>query len=435
MEGDRRCPTTCPIRNPRSSPAPPTFLRPAGFGNFANDIVVARGQGGRVWDENGAEFVDLLIGSGPMLVGHSHPEVLEAVREQLPLGQTFFANNARGIELAEQIVEDVACAQKVRFVSSGSEADMYAMRLARAHTGREKILKFEGGYHGMSDNALMSLAPQVMVNFPVAVPDSAGILSSVRDNTVVCPWADPEVFVQLLDEFQGEIAGVIIEPLQRIIPPPEGWLELVRAETAKRDIVLIFDEVVTGYRLAYGGAQERYGVVPDLCTLGKVVGGGFALAAIAGSDEIMAHFDKGLVGSEGFTFQVGTLSGNPIAATAGLKTMEILRRPGAYDRISANGRSMMEAAETAFDKAGIPVQAVGDPVLFELVFTDRPVRNYRDVLNSDKKAEGRYNALMRKHGVLKPPGKVYTHLALTEEDLAVVNHAFAETAAQMGREA
>ena len=311
---------------------------------------------------------------------------------------------------------------------------MYAMRLARAHTGREKILKFEGGYHGMSDNALMSLAPQVMVNYPVAVPDSAGILESVRDNTVVCPWADPEVFVQLLDEDAGQIAGVIIEPLQRIIPPPEGWLELVRAETAKRDIVLIFDEVVTGYRLAYGGAQERYGVVPDLCTLGKIVGGGFALAAIAGSDAIMAHFDKGLVGPEGFTYQVGTLSGNPIAATAGLKTMEILRRPGAYDRIAANGRSMMQAAEAAFARAGIPVQVVGDPVLFELVFTDKPVRNYRDVLTSDKTAEACYNALMRQHGVLKPPGKVYTHLGLTDEDLALVNNAFAETAAQMGRE-
>ncbi len=410
-------------------------LPAGGFGNYAADVVIARGDGGRVWDENGVEYVDLLIGSGPMLIGHSHPEVLEAVRAQLPLGQTFFANNTRGIELAEQIVGDMACAEKVRFVSTGGEADMYAIRLARAHTGREKIFKFEGGYHGMSDHALMSLAPQVMVNFPVAVPDSAGILEHVRDTTIVAPWADPEVFVQLLDEHDGEIAGVIIEPLQRIIAPPDGWLELVRAETAKRGIVLIFDEVVTGYRLAYGGAQEKYGVVPDLCTLGKIIGGGFPLAAIAGSDAIMAHFDKALVGPEGFTFQVGTLSGNPIAAVAGLATMDVLRRPGAYDQIRANGQSMMDAAVAAFGKAGIPVQIVGDTTLFELVFSDRPVRNYRDVLKSDKAAEGRYNELMRERGILKPPGKIYTHLALGSEELAQVNNALAETAEIMGREA
>ncbi|MEM7056376.1 MAG: aminotransferase class III-fold pyridoxal phosphate-dependent enzyme [Pseudomonadota bacterium] len=406
-------------------------LPAGGFGNYAADIVIARGDGSRVWDENGREYVDLLIGSGPMLIGHSHPEVLEAVREQLPLGQTFFANNTRGIELAEQIAADMACAEKVRFVSTGGEADMYAMRLARAHTGRTKLLKFEGGYHGMSDHALMSLAPQQMVNFPVAVPDSAGIAEHVRDTTIVAPFNDPETLTSLLDEYGDDVAGVIIEPLQRLIPPAPGWLEFVRDECTKRGIVLIFDEVVTGYRLAYGGAQEKYGVVPDLCTLGKIIGGGFPLAAIAGSDAIMAHFDKALVGPEGFTFQVGTLSGNPIAAVAGLKTMEILRRDGAYDQIRANGERMMDAAKAAFGKAGIPVQIVGDPTLFELVFTDEEVVNYRHVLNSDKEAEARYNAGMRARGILKPPGKIYTHLALTDADLDQVCSAFEETAAEM----
>lgn len=409
-------------------------LPAGGFGNYAADVIIARGEGSRVWDENGREYIDLLIGSGPMMLGHSHPEVIEVVMAQIPLGQTFFANNARGIELAEQIVADVACAEKVRFVCSGSEADMYAIRLTRAHTGREKILKFEGGYHGMSDHGMMSLAPTRMVNYPVAVPDSAGILETVRDTTIVAPFNDPETFVQLLDEHEGEIAGVIIEPLQRLIPPAPGWLELVREETAKRGIVLVFDEVVTGYRLAYGGAQAKYGVTPDLCTLGKVIGGGFPLAAIAGSDAVMAHFDKALVGPEGFTYQVGTLSGNPVASVAGLKTMEILRRPGQYDRLRANGQRMMDAARSAFDTAGIPVQIVGDPVLFDVVFTGGAVENYRGVLTSDKAAEARYNQLMREHGVLKPPGKIYTHLALTEADLDQVCAAIEETAATMGRE-
>lgn len=392
-------------------------LPAGGFGNFAPDIVIARGEGGRVWDENGRDYVDLLIGSGPMLVGHSHPEVVEAVQEELPRGQTFFAMNAHGIELAEAICEAVPCAEKVRFVSTGSEADMYAMRLARAHTGREKILKFEGGYHGMSDNSLMSLAPDKLVNFPMAVPDSAGILQAVRDATIVAPFNDAEAVTRLLDEHEGEVAGIIVEPLQRLIPPAPGFLEHLRAETSKRGIVLIFDEVVTGFRLAYGGAQEVYGVTPDLCTLGKVIGGGFALAAIAGSDEIMAHFDKERVGPDGFTFQVGTLSGNPIAAVAGLKTLEILRRPGAYDQIRANGKRMMKTAEEAFGKAGIPIQMPGDPVLFDIVVTDGPVRNYREWFAGNRAAETQIGAVLREHGVLKPLGKIYVHLALTEEDL------------------
>ncbi len=410
-------------------------LPAGGFGNFAADIVIARGEGSRVWDENGRDYVDLLIGSGPMLVGHSHPEVLEAVREQLPLGQTFFAMNARGIELAEAICDAVACAEKVRFVSSGSEADMYAMRLARAHTGREKILKFEGGYHGMSDNSLMSLAPKHLANFPVAVPDSAGILPAVRDATLVAPFNDAEAVSRLLDEHEGEVAGIIVEPFQRLIPPAPGFLEHLRAETQKRGIVLIFDEVVTGFRLAYGGAQEFYGVTPDLCTLGKIIGGGFALAAIAGSDDIMAHFDRERVGDEGFTFQIGTLSGNPIAAVAGLKTMEILRRPGAYDRIRANGQRMMRTAAEAFGKAGIPIQMPGEPVLFDFVVADGPIRNYREYFAGDRAKEARINAVLREHGVLKPAGKVYTHLALTEDDFDRVDgalHAAAETLAAEG---
>lgn len=410
-------------------------LPAGGFGNYAPDIVLARGEGGRVWDEDGRDYVDLLIGSGPMLVGHSHPEVVEAVREQLSLGQTFFAMNARGIELAEAICDAVACAEKVRFVSSGSEADMYAMRLARAHTGREKILKFEGGYHGMSDQSLMSLAPNRLVNFPVAVPDSAGILPGVRDATIVAPFNDREAVTRLLDEHEGEIAGIIVEPMQRLIPPEPGFLEHLRAETRKRGIVLIFDEVVTGFRLAYGGAQAVYGVTPDLCTLGKVVGGGFPLAAIAGTDDVMAHFDKDRVGEDGFTFQIGTLSGNPVAAVAGLKTMEILRRPGAYDRIRANGQRMMATAEDAFGKAGIPIRMPGDPVLFDIVVTSGEVRNYREWFAGDRTKEGEIIATMRAHGVLKPAGKVYVHLGLSDADLDRVDEALHAAAEALARAA
>ena len=394
-------------------------LPAGGFGNFDPAIVIREGKGARVRDEDGRDYIDYLIGSGPMILGHGHPEVLEAVREQLGRGLTFFASNARGIELAETICRSVACAQKLRYVSTGGEADMYAMRLARAHTGRTKILKFEGGYHGMSGEALMSLAPSRLVNFPLAVPDSAGIPDSVRDQMVIAPFNDIAVARSLIAEHANDLAAIIVEPLQRLIPPVPGFLEALREETDRHGIILIFDEVVTGYRLAFGGAQERYGVTPDLCTLGKIIGGGFPLAAIAGRADIMAHFDKAAVGEEGFTYQVGTLSGNPVAAVAGLKTLEILARPGSYDRLRENGNRIMAALAEHLTAAGIAHEIVGDPVLFDVVFTADPVRDYRGVFRGDAALAGRFNRALRENGVLKPDSKFYISLALTEDDLAL----------------
>ena len=298
-------------------------LPAGGFGNFDPGIIIERGQGSRVWDEDGKEYIDYLIGSGPMLLGHGHPEVLDVVQSQLGKGLTFFANNAAGIQLAEDICEAVPCAEQVRYLTSGGEADMYALRLARAYTGRSKIMKFEGGYHGMSAEAQMSLAPEVQANFPQAIPDSAGIPDSVRDEMVIAPFNDPATVVALLDEYGDDIAAIIVEPLQRVVPPQPGFLQLLRDECTKRSIVLIFDEIVTGFRLAYGGAQEAYGVVPDLCSLGKIIGGGFPLAAIAGNKELMDHFDEAIVGKDRFLMQLGTLSGNPVAAVAGLSLIHI----------------------------------------------------------------------------------------------------------------
>lgn len=392
-------------------------LPAAGFGNFDPGIVIREGRGSHVWDEDGREYIDYLIGSGPMILGHGHPEVLDAVQGQLSRGMTFFTGNARGIELAEEICNAVACADQLRFVSTGGEADMYAMRLARAATGRDRILKFEGGYHGMSAEALMSLAPTTLVNYPTAVPDSAGIPQSVRDNMVIAPFNDADAFRQLIAEFGDEIAAVIVEPLQRLIPPEPGFLECLRQECTRRGIVLIFDEVVTGFRLAYGGAQEHYGVVPDLCTLGKIIGGGFPLAAVVGRAEIMDHFDKAKVGADGFCFQIGTLSGNPVASVAGLKTLEILRRPGAFEKLRQNGQVLMDRMKSALEDADIDYRIVGDPVLFDVVFTRDPVNNYRDMLKGDTDRLKGFNSVLRQNGVLKPDSKLYSSLALTETDL------------------
>ena len=387
------------------------------FGNMPAEVVLKEGRGGRIWDEAGREYVDFLLGSGPMFVGHAHPEVTAAVQAQVPLGTTFFGNNRHGIALAGAICEAVPCADQVRFVCSGTEADLYAMRAARAFRKRDKILKFEGGYHGMSDYALMSLAPKRPGNFPRPSPDSAGIPKSVQDEMLVAAFNDIAMVESLIEEQKDELAGVIVEPFQRLIPPKPGFLQALRAVTAKHGIPLIFDEVVTGFRFAYGGAQEYYGVTPDLCTLGKIVGGGFALAAIAGRADIMKHFDRLAMDDEDFIFQVGTLSGNPVAAVAGLATLDVLKRPGAYEQVFATGRELMAALSGLLNNAGIKAQVIGEPPLFDVVFTDQPIKDYRDTLKGDKAMATRFNQLLRTRGVMKGESKYYVSLAHTKADI------------------
>jgi glutamate-1-semialdehyde 2,1-aminomutase len=388
------------------------------FGNFSAEPIIREGSGSHVRDMAGREYIDYLLGSGPMIVGHAHPDVTAAVQAQVPHGTTFFANSPPGILLAEAIVQAVPCAERVRFLSSGSEADMYAMRLARAARGRDKILKFEGGYHGMSDYGLMSLAPRVSANFPTAVPDSPGIPQALRHEMLVTPFNDLETATAMIREHADELGGVIVEPCQRIIPPAPGFLQGLRKVTAELGIPLIFDEVVTGFRYAYGGAQEYYGVVPDICTLGKVCGGGFPLAAIAGKAEFMTLFDKEAVGEDRFLTQIGTLSGNPVASAAGLATMKLMREPGAYERLFATGRALMSGLDQALKRHGVTGQVLGEPPMFDMVFADGPMRDYRDVLRGDKALNKRFNALLRERGILKSEGKHYISIAHTDTDIA-----------------
>jgi glutamate-1-semialdehyde 2,1-aminomutase len=387
------------------------------FGNMPAEVILKEGKGGRIWDEAGKEYVDFLLGSGPMFLGHAHPDVTAAVQAQVPLGTTFFGNNRHGIALAEAIVDAVPCAEQVRFVCSGTEADLYAMRAARAFRKRDKILKFEGGYHGMSDYALVSLAPKNPGNFPRGSIDSAGIPKSVADEMVVAAFNDIDMVRSLIEEQKDELAGVIVEPFQRLIPPKPGFLQALREVTAEHGIPLIFDEVVTGFRFAYGGAQEYYGVTPDLCTLGKIVGGGFALAAIAGRADIMAHFDRLTMNDEDFIFQVGTLSGNPVAAVAGLATLDVLKQPGTYDKVFATGRELMGTLQELLNKAGFKAQVIGEPPLFDILFTDQPIKDYRDTLKADAAILKRFNQLLRVRGIMKGESKYYVSVAHTRADI------------------
>ncbi len=395
------------------------------FGNVPMEIVIAEGRAGRVWDVSGNEYVDYLLGSGPMFIGHCHPDVTSAVETQVRRGTTFFTNNEHGILLAEEIVRAVPCAEQVRFCSSGTEADAYAMRLVRAYRGREKILKFEGGYHGMSDWGLMSLAPKRLANFPQAVPDTPGIPRSVQNEVLVAPFNDTDAAVRMIREYADELGGVIVEPFQRLIAPAPGFLAAIRAVTAELGIPLIFDEVVTGFRFSYGGAQELYAITPDICTMGKIIGGGFPLSAVAGKAEIMAMFDRAKVGDDKFMTQIGTLSGNPVAAAAGLASLAVLRQPGQYERAYATGQTLIDTIGEMLRHAGLPAQVLGHPVMFDVVFAEGNLNDYRSVMRSDAAAVRRFNQTIRDNGVLKSDGKTYISTAHTEEDIKVTLDAFA----------
>ena len=392
------------------------------LGNLTIDLVIKEGSGSRVRDVSGNEYIDYLLGSGPMVVGHAHPRVVAAVQEQMEHGSTFFADNESAILLAEEIVNAVPCADTVRFSSSGTEATLYAMRAARAFRGRDKILKFEGGFHGMNDYALMSMGPSDPPDFPAAVPDSAGIPASVAGEMLIAPFNDIETTSAIVERYHDEIAGVIVEPFQRLLAPLPGFLEDLRELTRQYEIPLIFDEVVTGFRFSYGGAQEYYGVTPDLCALGKAVGGGFPLTAVAGREEIMSGFDASA--GDGFVLQIGTLSGNPVASAAGLATLDILKEPGTYEKLFATGQQLKNALQRLLDEAEIPAVVAGEAPLFEVFFTDREIRDHRSTLLADKEMLRRFNNLLLERGVFKGDSKFYLSTAHTQRDVEETIEAF-----------
>ena len=407
------------------------YLPAGSLGNIATDILIREGRGGRVWDASGNEFVDYLLGSGPMLVGHAHPEVVAAVEAQNRRGSTFFATNEHAVRLAEEIVAAVPCAEKVRFSSSGTEATLYAMRTVRAYRKRDKVLKFEGGFHGMNDYALMSVFPTEPPEYPHPSADSAGIPQSIKGEMLIAPFNDIETTTAIIERHHDDLAGVIVEPFQRVIPPAAGFLEGLREVTKLYEIPLIFDEIVTGFRFAYGGAQEYYGVTPDLCTLGKTVAGGFPLTAVAGSSELMDQFDRSSADGDSFMPQIGTLSGNPIAAAAGLATLEVLRREGAYERLFATGQKLRLALERILNEAEIPARVVGIDPLFDVLFTDSDVTDYRSSLLADKQKLGRFTSLLLEHGVFRGETKFYVSTAHTQDDVDRTIEAFAASVEEL----
>ena len=295
--------------------------------------VISRGEGCEIEDTTGAAFLDFSMGWGSVLVGHARPEVAEAVVRQAALGANFACVNENSLALAEEICDISPACERLRFCASGTEATMYCQRLARAATGRRMILKFEGAYHGANEVGVTSLFPHRLLDFPRPDPSSAGIPPATVDDILVAPYNDSALAASIIAEYARELAAVIVEPLQRCTPPKEGFLESLRAACTEHDVLLIFDEVVTGFRLAYGGAQEYYGVIPDLVAYGKALGGGYPIGAFGGRADVMDQVREDRLGGPGYVWVASTLGGNPISTAAARATLGVFREPGCYERL------------------------------------------------------------------------------------------------------
>lgn len=406
-----------------------SFALPAG-----EEFVVTRGEGAHLYDTDGRGYIDCVLGSGPMILGHAHPAVVSAVRAQLERGSQFYTVNDAAIRLAEAILAATDWAERLKFTSTGSEATYFALRLARAATGRDKILKFEGAYHGHHDYVMMSTTPSAAAEFPKAVPDSAGIPRALESEVLIAPFNDLERALQLIGEHRDQLAAIIVEPGCRLIEPRQGFLEGLREATRRYGIVLIFDEVVTGFRVAYGGSRALYQVTPDLICFGKIIGGGYPLAAVAGRQDLLEFANPRKRGPR-YTYVSGTLNGNPLAATAGLATLEELRRPGVYEQLNAAGSRLRGALADICRELRIPAQILGGASMLNIYFTGTPIHDYRTARTEDLARKDRLSrALLRRGLIANLSAKLYLSTAHTDDVLDETIAIFAEALRSASRE-
>lgn len=378
-------------------------------------IVFDRVKGAYIWDVDGNQYIDYVGTWGPAICGHAHPEVISALHDALEKGTSFGAPSVLENVLAEMVIAAVPSIEMVRFVNSGTEACMAVLRLMRAFTNREKIIKFEGCYHGHADMFLVKAGSGVAT---LGLPDSPGVPKSATSSTLTAPYNDLEAVKALFEQNPDQIAGVILEPVvgnAGFITPDAGFLEGLRELTHEHGALLVFDEVMTGFRIAYGGAQEKFGITPDLTTMGKVIGGGLPVGAYGGRRDIMS-----MIAPAGPVYQAGTLSGNPLAMTAGIKTLELLQKPGTYEYLERITKKLADGLLQAAQETGHAACGGSISAMFGLFFTSGPVHNYEDAKKSDTAKFGRFHRGMLERGVYLAPSQFeagFTSLAHTEEDI------------------
>ena len=405
-----------PVRSFRAVEGTPPFL--------------ARGQGSRVWDVDGNEYIDYLGSWGPLALGHAHPVVVEAVQRAAADGTSFGAPVEQEVELAEIICAALPSVDSLRLVNSGTEACMTALRLARAYTGRPKIVKFAGNYHGHADGLLVAAGSGALTH---GVPTSAGVPESYAAETLVAAYNDAESVAELFAAWPNDIAAVIVEPVagnMGVVPPAPGFLNSLRSITEANGALLIFDEVITGFRVAYGGAQSLFGVTPDITTMGKIIGGGLPVGAYGGRRDVME-----MVAPLGPMYQAGTLSGNPLAVTAGVATLKELQRPGTYERLEASANRLTDGIAAVFSRVEIPASINRVGSMFTGFFNPGPVATLSEVEKSDTTTYGRYFHALLERGVYIAPSQFeagFVSVAHTDADIDRTIVAVGDALSQVG---
>ena len=405
-----------PVRSFRAVAGTPPFL--------------ARGQGSRVWDVDGNEYIDYLGSWGPLALGHAHPVVVEAVQRAAADGTSFGAPVEQEVELAEIICAALPSVDSLRLVNSGTEACMTALRLARAYTGRPKIVKFAGNYHGHADGLLVAAGSGALTH---GVPTSAGVPESYAAETLVAAYNDVASVAELFAAWPNDIAAVIVEPVagnMGVVPPASGFLNSLRSITEANGALLIFDEVITGFRVAYGGAQSLFGVTPDITTMGKIIGGGLPVGAYGGRRDVME-----MVAPLGPMYQAGTLSGNPLAVTAGVATLKELQRPGTYERLEASANRLTDGIAAAFSQVEIPASINRVGSMFTGFFNPGPVATLSEVEKSDTTTYGRYFHALLERGVYIAPSQFeagFVSVAHTDADIDRTIVAVRDALSQVG---
>jgi glutamate-1-semialdehyde 2,1-aminomutase len=376
---------------------------------------IVRGKGSRIYDADGNEYIDYIGSWGPLILGHAHPQVVEALQRAAGQGTSFGAPTELETDLARMISAAVPSMEMLRFVSSGTEAAMTALRLARAFTGRDKIIKFAGGYHGHADGLLAKGGSGLAT---LGIPDSPGVPADYAKNTLVAPYNDSGAVGEFFRQYPGAIAAVIVEPVAAnmgVVAPRPGFLESLRRVTEESGALLIFDEVITGFRVGYGGAQSLYGIVPDLTCLGKIIGGGLPVGAYGGRRDIMR-----MMAPAGPVYQAGTLSGNPLAMTAGIETLKILKQPDVYGQLESKAALLEQGLIAAWSQADIALRISRVASLLTLFFTCSPVVDYETAGQSDTAMFGKFFHGLLEEGIYWPPSQfeaAFVSLAHTEEDI------------------